>query len=178
MNNKILSVGTKVIVQRSKKSLIKLKEKYINQKGEIFEIKDTRYRFLLNKEALDPRYVRYILKFENPEIQMQNCLEGNWLWTIDELIIEPIINRNRPKGTTPSVKVIGNKENYKIIINPPTTLYIINDGNNIFRGTSKCLKNDTFNRDKGIEIAKLRAEITKLGMEIMQKEYRLKQLTQ
>lgn len=53
----------------------------------------------------------------------------------------------------------------KIIVNKPYTIYIINDikAGRKFKGIAKCDKYDTWEEEKGIKIAKLKAEINRLN---------------
>ncbi len=50
----------------------------------------------------------------------------------------------------------------EVILNEPEVIYLIHDKNRYFKVTSRCCKEDTFDIQKGIEIAKVRAEIKQL----------------
>lgn len=54
-------------------------------------------------------------------------------------------------------------ENYKVIQNGLATIVILNDGS---KGVSKCLPIDTYDADKGFEIAHTKAQIKSLNKKL------------
>ncbi|WP_252225260.1 MULTISPECIES: hypothetical protein [unclassified Clostridium] len=57
------------------------------------------------------------------------------------------------------IEELANKENIKLIFNNNVTVAILDDGS---KGISKCLPEDDYNKDKGIEIAITKAKIKSL----------------
>lgn len=57
------------------------------------------------------------------------------------------------------IEELANKENIKLIFNNDVTVAILDDGS---KGISKCLPEDDYNKDKGIEIAITKAKIKSL----------------
>lgn len=102
------------------------------------------------------RGFQLIIKFDDPEIQKMNESDGTWLWDISELEVV----------TTPRIETCGN---VKVIYSYPVIVYIINHGKRYVKGVARLMEGDEYDEQKGLAIARLRAEIK-------EKEYRLKKL--
>lgn len=95
------------------------------------------------------------VKFEDPELQRGNFADGVWLFANEELA--PV-----------SRVIVG--DNSKIIINYPAIIYVAECEGKVFKGVAKVMEGDAWDEEKGIQIAKKKAEIKLL-------QYELRQLT-
>jgi hypothetical protein len=95
------------------------------------------------------------LKFEDRFSQRENIIDGDWLFASEELAL--------------ATRVI-DSDNGRIIINYPAIIYITeNEEGKSFKGVAKIMQGDVWDENKGVEIAKARAEIKML-------QYKLKHL--
>lgn len=140
---KKFKAGDRVVVVKINKVLdkdIAGKERFL---GSVGIISDAKYPMTSNGTAYDRE-----IEFEELDVQMANKCDGTWLFADDELTFATEVRT-----------VVGGD---KIIINYPAIIYILKKNGKNYKGVAKLKKGDVFNVDKGIEIAKTKAEIKAL----------------
>lgn len=74
-------------------------------------------------------------------------------------------------------KIVINDGNYRYIISGPAVICFITENDKIFKGIAKCIPEDTFDLEKGKDIARLKAELKQDTWNMKLKERKLKELT-
>lgn len=145
---KEFKTGDRVIVMKSNKIEDKDtvgKEKLVGAVGVIDD-----YGRLASKTINGVNY-KHSIRFEDETLQAENYSEGVWLFADGELA---------------SARRIEIGQDYKIIVNYPAVIYVIKKGNKVFKGIAKVMENDLWNEERGIQIAKKKAEIKILQSEL------------
>jgi hypothetical protein len=99
--------------------------------------------------SLDYENVRYLLDIDN----------GSYSWSSDMLEFVETKKENTWNIFNAKEDRVIPLPNGKIIYSYPAIIYIVKEGNKIFKGVAKCLPEDEYNEVTGLKIAKAKAEI-------------------